>query len=109
MLGDLSIGPAQEPRTAAPGVGVRSPGPASATTAPAETARAEPENTEVRRLKALLTDPSVRVSTHRDDQSGHVVLTVQEHETGRVVEQFPSDKMLRLYAALRESLIDEQI
>jgi hypothetical protein len=98
MIGDLSIGPAREPaRASVQGAGARSPGPAPAPTEPAETARVDPANAEVGRLKALLTDPGVRVSMHRDDPSG------------RVVEQFPSEKMLRLYATLRESLIDQQI
>jgi uncharacterized FlaG/YvyC family protein len=110
MIGDLSIGPAREPaRASVQGAGARSPGPAPAPAEPAETARVDPANAEVGRLKALLTDPGVRVSMHRDDPSGRVVLTVQDQATGRVVEQFPSEKMLRLYATLLESLIDQQI
>jgi len=61
------------------------------------------------RLKGLLTDPAMRVSTHHDEASGRVVLEVRKRATGEVVEQIPSDELLRLYAALRESLVDEQV
>jgi len=63
---------------------------------------------EAQRLKALLTDPAMQVSTHHDEASGHVVLRVQKQATGELIEQIPADALLRLYAALRESLIDEQ-
>jgi uncharacterized FlaG/YvyC family protein len=63
---------------------------------------------EAQRLKALLTDPAMQVSTHHDEASGHFVLRVQDQATGVLVEQIPADALLRLYAALRESLVDEQ-
>jgi uncharacterized FlaG/YvyC family protein len=63
---------------------------------------------EAQRLKALLTDPAMQVSTHHDEASGHVVLRVQKQATGELIEQIPADALLRLYAALRESLVDEQ-
>jgi FlaG protein len=66
------------------------------------------EQREAQRLKALLTDPAMQVSTHHDDASGHFVLRVQDQATGELVEQIPADALLRLYAALRESLVDEQ-
>lgn len=69
----------------------------------------EPRQQEVARLKSLLTDPNMRVSTHHDRESGRVVLRVQRAETGELVEQIPSGKLLRLYAMMRESLIDEQV
>lgn len=110
MTSDLSIGPAPKPApTQVQGSGVKpsAPPPEEAAT-PARTAQVDPEVVEAKRVKALLTDPGVRVSTHRDDPSGHVVMTVQDRRSGQVVEQFPSEKMLRLFTALRESLIDEQ-
>jgi hypothetical protein len=63
---------------------------------------------EAARLKALLTDPGMRVSTHHDDDSDRVVLRVQSLTTGEVVEQIPSEELLRLYATLRQSLVDER-
>ena len=42
------------------------------------------------------------------EASGHLVLRVQDQATGELVEQIPADALLRLYAALRESLVDEQ-
>jgi uncharacterized FlaG/YvyC family protein len=65
------------------------------------------EQVEALRLKRLLSDPSVRVSTHHDDASGRVVLQVQQRATGQLVEQIPSERLLRLYAMIRESLVDE--
>jgi hypothetical protein len=64
---------------------------------------------EAARLRTLLTDPSMRVSTHHDDTSGRTVLQVLSRETGELVEQIPSDTILRLAAALREPLVDRQV
>ncbi|MDF2782274.1 MAG: FlaG protein [Geminicoccaceae bacterium] len=50
----------------------------------------------------------MRVSTHHDDDSDRVVLRVQSLSTGQVVEQIPSEELLRLYATLRQSLVDER-
>jgi uncharacterized FlaG/YvyC family protein len=36
------------------------------------------------------------------------VLQVQSLATGEVVEQIPSEELLRLYASMRESLVDER-
>lgn len=70
---------------------------------------AAPQQHEVARLKSLLTDPKMRISTHHDPASGQVVLQVQRESTGELVEQIPSGKLLRLYAMMRESLVDEQV
>ena len=64
---------------------------------------------EARRLKALLTDPAMQVSTHHDEASGHIVLRVHDQATGELIEQFPAEELLRLYAALRETLLDERV
>ncbi len=78
-------------------------------TAPRPSSRAAGDQPfEAARLKALLTDPGMRVSTHHDDDSGRVVLRVQSLATGEVVEQIPSEELLRLYATLRQSLVDER-
>jgi hypothetical protein len=81
---------------------------AAAERPPEAAGAAEPGQQEATRLKQLLTDPAMRVSTHRDADSGHVVLRVQRQATGELVEQIPSAKLLNLYATMRESLIDEQ-
>lgn len=109
MIGDLMIAASAEPgRSRASGAAVPSPARAADTAGPGTAPAGDPEQLEASRLKALLTDPNMRVSTHRDDSSGHVVMIVQDRGTGEVVEQFPSDKLLRLYAAMREKLVDEQ-
>ena len=63
---------------------------------------------EAGRLKALVTDPGVRISMHPDEASGRVVLQVVSRATGDVVEQIPAEELLRLYSALREPLLDER-
>jgi hypothetical protein len=63
---------------------------------------------EAARLKALLTDPAMRVSTHQDEASGRTILQVRSRATGEVIEQIPSEALLRLYAAMREPLVDER-
>ena len=60
------------------------------------------------RLRALLTDPAMRVRTHHDERSGRTVMQIEDRTTGEMVEQIPSDDLLRLYAALREPLIDRR-
>jgi len=59
-------------------------------------------------LRTLLTDPAMRVSTHEDEASGRTVLEVRSRATGEVIEQIPSEALLRLYAAMREPLVDER-
>lgn len=71
-------------------------------------AAAAGDGREALRLRALLTDPAVRVSTHRDDASGHLVMQVENRATGETVEQIPSETLLRLYTSIRERLIDQQ-
>jgi uncharacterized FlaG/YvyC family protein len=66
------------------------------------------EHDQAARLRALLTDPNVHVSTHLDDTTGRFVLQVESLDTGKVVEQIPSEELLRLYATLRKSLVDER-
>ena len=62
---------------------------------------------EAARLKSLLTDPGVQVNMLRDEATGRTVLRVKDVTTGEVVDQIPSDELLRLYATMRESLVDE--
>ena len=115
MTGDLSV--ALPPRTADLVLSVRrglagaarpipSPtvGQAPAAVLPSATA----EQPGPHRLRALLTDPAMAVSTHHDEASGHVVLRIQDQATGELIEQIPADALLRLYATLRESLVDER-
>ena len=113
MTGDLAV-------TARPAIVERPPSAPAAPHRPraaaAESASvAEPRSTagpgrpnteepSAARLKALLSDPSVRVRAHRDDASARLVLQVLDRTTGEVIEQYPPDQLLRFYAALRESL-----
>lgn len=63
------------------------------------------------RLKALITDPNHRLSTQPDEVTGRVVLRVEDRATGELVEQYPAEELLRLYAAMRGSLgglVDQQ-
>ncbi len=119
MNGDLSIAAQPTPFDLAPGVRRALPGPAHPTTrqtaarppadaAPATVVAAVGRRGEAARLKTLLTDPEVQVSTHLDDTTGRYVLRVQSLATGEVVEQIPSEELLRLYSTLRESLVDER-
>jgi uncharacterized FlaG/YvyC family protein len=63
---------------------------------------------EAGRLKALITDPGLRVSIRQDEASGRVVMQVVSRATGEVVDQIPAEELLRLYSALREPLLDER-
>jgi hypothetical protein len=119
MNGDLSIAAQPAPLDLAPSVRRTSTGPAHPTTRDLVTrlpaGAASPlavagvgEQDEAARLKTLLTDPEVQVSTHLDDATGRFVLQVQSLVTGEVVEQIPSEELLRLYASTRESLVDER-
>lgn len=113
MNGDLSIAPPPAAVDLAPRARTARLGSSRSAARPeiAPTEAVQPpvgERNEASRIKDLLTDPAMRVSTHRDDASGHLVLSVLDRETGEVVEQFPSDRLLNLFATLRESLVDEQ-
>ena len=116
MSGDLSITPQPPGRDLAAGAGgVRVPvarsttpdrvAPVAASQAAAADAR---QPLEAAHLRTLLTDPAMHVSTHHDDASGRTILQVQHRATGEVIEQIPSEALLRLYAAMRESLVDER-
>jgi FlaG protein len=63
---------------------------------------------ETARLRSLLTDPRMHVNMVRDQASGRTVLSVKDATTGEVVDQIPSEELLRLYATMRESLVDER-
>ncbi len=43
----------------------------------------------------------VRVSLDRDEATDHVVVRVEDPETGEVVAQYPPEELLRFYAAAR--------
>ena len=63
------------------------------------------------RLKALISDPNHRLSTQPDELTGRIVLRVEDRATGELVEQYPAEELLRLYAAMRDSLgglVDQQ-
>ena len=113
MTGDLAVTarPAIVERPPSAPAAPPRPGAAAAVSAsvaePRSTAglgRSTAEEPSAARLKALLTDPAVRVRAHRDDASARLVLQVLDRTTGEVIEQYPPDQLLRFYAALRESL-----
>ncbi len=58
-------------------------------------------------LKAFISDDSVRLSTYHDEASGRSILEVRDQVTGDVVSQYPSEELIRLYAALRQPLVDQ--
>ena len=117
MSGDLSITPppgardlsarAAGPHATAPRPGARDDG-ASARALQSAAPPDPIDQTEAARLRTLLTDPAMQVSTHRDNASGRSVLQIQSRATGEIVEQIPSEALLRLYATLREALVDER-
>lgn len=58
-------------------------------------------------LRNLISDQNMQLTTYHDEASGRSVLEVTDQATGKVVTQYPSDELLRLYAALREPLVDQ--
>lgn len=70
-------------------------------------ARADGRQDEMDRLRAMLTATETRVRTHRDDVTGRTVIQIESLTTGETVDQIPSDDLLRLYAAIRQPLVDE--
>jgi hypothetical protein len=117
MSGDLSITsqPARRDLAASAGAApaplraALQDGPGVTAVAPEPNLEADlSQQAEAARLRALLTDPAMRVSTHHDEASGRTVLEVQSRDTGELVEQIPSDTLLRLYATLREPLVDQR-
>ncbi len=131
----MEVNPAPPPRPSATGQPSASPagspgatasapdhGPAlrldSAQTAPVEVSQGQAGGQEVRAsnpedlkkaetLRALIGNKNMQLKTYHDDASGRSVLEVSDQATGKVVSQYPSDELLRLYAALREPLFDQ--
>lgn len=72
---------------------------------------AKPTNTEdlqkAETLRAHIGNKNMQLKTYHDESSGRSVLEVSDQATGKVVSQYPSDELLRLYAALREPLVDQ--
>lgn len=58
-------------------------------------------------LKTFINDENMRLRTYHDESSGRSILEVRDQTTGRVVSQYPSEELIRLYASLRETLIDQ--
>ncbi len=131
----MEVNPAPPPRSSAagqpstsparsPGVATSAPdhGPAlrldPSQTAPLEASHGQVGGHEVRTsdtedlkkaetLRALIGNKNMQLKTFHDDASGRSVLEVSDQATGKVVSQYPSDELLRLYAALREPLFDQ--
>ena len=70
-----------------------------------QTAIADRQKAE--QLKAFIGDANFRLSTYHDQDSGRSILEVRDQTTGDVVSQYPSEELIRLYAALRQSLVDQ--
>ena len=110
MIDELSLPPPRpRPDAASADLAPREPPGRDGGPPPPAAAPSPPtaELQEARRLKGLLSDPEMQVSTHYHEASGHVVMQIQSRTTGDVVDQIPSETLLRLFASLRESLIDE--
>ena len=58
-------------------------------------------------LKAFIGDSNMRLSTYHDEASGRSILEVRDQVTGNVVSQYPSEELVRLYSALRQSFVDQ--
>lgn len=58
-------------------------------------------------LRAIVNNDDLRVSTRHDDESGRNVVEVLDQATGEVVSQYPTEELIRLYATLRQSLVDK--
>lgn len=82
----------------------------SGTTRPAVDQDAQAANADrqkAEQLKAFIGDNNVRLSTYHDQDSGRSILEVRDQTTGDIVSQYPSEELIRLYAALRQPLIDQ--
>jgi uncharacterized FlaG/YvyC family protein len=62
---------------------------------------------KAKQLKAFVSDANMKLSTYHDEASGRDILEVRDQATGELVTQYPSEELIRLYAALRQSLVDE--
>jgi flagellar protein FlaG len=72
-----------------------------------DTRAASADLQKAEQLRAFIGDDSVRLSTYHDRDSGRSILEVRDETTGDVVSQYPSEELIRLYAALRQSLVDQ--
>ena len=68
----------------------------------------ETDRQKAEQLKAFVNDDNMRLRTYHDESSGRSILEVREQTTGRVVSQYPSEELIRLYASLRQSLVDRR-
>ena len=68
---------------------------------------ASADRKKAEQLKAFIGDTSVRLSTYHDEASGRSILEVRDQITGDVVSQYPSEELIRLYAALRQPFVDQ--
>ena len=58
-------------------------------------------------LKAFVDNANVRLNTYHDEASGRSILEVRDQITGDVVSQYPSEELIRLFASLRQTLVDQ--
>lgn len=72
-----------------------------------ESSAARADRQKAEQLKAFIGDENMRISTYHDEASGRSILEVRDQTTGDVVSQYPSEELIRLYAALRQPLVDQ--
>jgi len=58
-------------------------------------------------LRAFVNNDDLRVSTRHDDASGRNIVEILDQASGEVVSQYPTEEIIRLYASLRQSLVDK--
>lgn len=68
---------------------------------------ASADRQKAEQLKAFIGDDNMRLNTYHDEASGRSILEVRDQTTGDIVSQYPSEELIRLYAALRQPLVDQ--
>ncbi|MEZ5931399.1 MAG: flagellar protein FlaG [Alphaproteobacteria bacterium] len=59
-------------------------------------------------LREFVASEKFNLRTYHDEGSGRQIVEVRDQTTGDVVTQYPSEELVRLYASLRQSLVDQQ-
>lgn len=114
--GPIRVDDASAPTTAAsnrgghvlqPQTGATTERAASSAPAPLGQLPTSEDRQKAEQLRSFIADDNVRVSTRHDEASGRSIVEVRDQTTGDVVSQYPTEELVRLYAALRESLVDQ--
>lgn len=70
---------------------------------------ASADRQKAEQLKAFIGDNNMRLNTYHDEASGRSILEVRDQTTGDIVSQYPSEELIRLYAALRQPFVDQSV